>query len=291
MVLFAAVVREGSLTRAARSLGITKQTVSERLTKLEGRLGVRLLERSTRHLRTTDEGAAYYERCATIAALIEEANHEVLARRAEPAGLLRVTAPTLYGRRFLMPVIADLLTRYPSLQLQVMLSDRRVDLIEEGFDLAIRVGALGDSSFAAKKIGEGYTYLVASPRLLAAYHPRPLTPESLRELPIIGIRPVENWSIGGVRLTLSPTLVVNDLEMACQAAVAGVGVAQLPSLVCQNELRDGRLRVLFGAESMARRPVYAVYPSRLYTPPKVRVFLEALRTMVAPMAPVVWDEP
>ena len=104
MVLFSAVVREGSFTRAALALGITKQTVSERIAKLEGRLDVRLLERTTRRLRVTDEGAAYYERCAALAALIDEANHEVLSRRAEPMGLLRVSAPALYGRRFLGPV-------------------------------------------------------------------------------------------------------------------------------------------------------------------------------------------
>lgn len=284
MVLFAAVVREGSFTRAAGAHGVTKQTVSERIAKLEGRLGLRLLERTTRRLRVTDEGAAYYERCAAIAALIDEANSEVVSRRAEPMGLLRVSAPTLYGRRFLAPVIADTLMRYPKMRLHVVLADRRVDLIEEGYDLAIRVGALDDSSFAARKLGAGHVYLVASPRLLAKR--RALTPERLGEWPTIGMRPVETWNVGGVRTKVEPTLVVSDLEVACEAAIAGVGIALLPSIVCKDAVLDGRLEAPLGREPTTSLPVHAVFPSRRYIPPKVRVFLDALSTMIEPMAPI-----
>ena len=148
MLLFAAVVREGSFTRAARQLGITKQTASERVKHLAERLGVRLLERTTRHLRLTDPGAAYYARCAAIAAQIDEANSEAQQRQAEPVGLLRVSAPVLYGRRFLAPVVADYLGRYPRVRVELTLADRRMNLIEEGLDLAIRIGPLDDSSLA-----------------------------------------------------------------------------------------------------------------------------------------------
>lgn len=284
LVLFAAVVREGSFTRAARARAITKQTVSERIAKLEARLGVRLLERTTRHLRVTDEGAAYYERCAAIAALIEEANSEVASRRVEPMGLLRVSAPALYGRRFLAPVIADTLMRYPKVRLQVVLADRRVDLIEEGFDLAIRVGALDDSSLAARKLGDGYVYLVASPRLLAKR--RAPTLETLGDLPAIGLRPVETWNVADRRIKVEPALVVNDLEVACEAAIAGVGIALLPGIVCKDALLDGRLTPLLGRGPTTSLPVHALFPSRRYVPPKVRVFLDALSTMIEPMAPI-----
>lgn len=284
IVLFAAVVREGSFTRAALALGVTKQTVSERIAKLEGRLDVRLLERTTRRLRVTDEGAAYYERCAALAALIDEANQEVLSRRAEPMGLLRVSAPALYGRRFLGPEIADTLSRHPKLGLQVVLADRRVDLLEEGFDLAVRVGPLDDSSLTAVKLGDGHVYLVASPRRLA--HRRVTTAKALGDLPTIGLRPVETWSVLGDRVKLEPRLVVNDLELACEAAIAGVGVALIPSIVCREALLDGRLEALLGRKPATSLPVHAVFPSRRYLPPKVRVVLDALRTLVEPMAPI-----
>lgn len=284
MLLFAAVARAGSFTAAARSLGITKQTASERLAKLEQRLGVRLLERTTRRLRVTDSGANYYERCAAIAAQIEEANAEVQRRQPDPVGLLRLSAPVLYGRRYLAPIVSDFLARYPAARVEVVLADRRVHLIEEGFDLAIRIGALDDSSVVARKLGEGHVYFVASPGFLAR-HGTP-TRAKLGSLRCVGTRPRETWELAGVAAKIEPVLVVNDLEVACEAAIAGVGIANVPAIVCREAVADGRLRVLFGREATAVRPVYAVYPSREYLPAKVRVFLDALATSVEPMAPL-----
>jgi DNA-binding transcriptional LysR family regulator len=284
MLLFAAVVREGGFTRAARGLGLTKQTVSERIAKLEERLGVRLLERTTRRLRTTDAGATYYERCAVIAAQIEEANAEVQRRQAEPVGLLRVSAPVLYGRQFLAPIVADYMGRYPRVRVEVVLSDRRVNLVEEGFDLAIRVGELDDSSLTARRLGEGYLYCVASPGYLLK-HGTP-TARTLREARCIGTRPFETWEVGGVQTKIEPVLVVNDLEVACDAAIAGLGITRVPALVCREAVRARRLRVLFGGEQAVVRPVYAVYPSRRHLPAKVRMFLDALAARGAPMQPL-----
>ena len=284
MLLFAAVVREGSFTRAAAHLGITKQTVSERLAKLEERLGVRLLERTTRRLRVTDVAVAYYERCAAIAAQIDEANSEVQERQAEPVGLLRVSAPVLYGRRFLAPVVADYLGRYPKARVEIVLADRRVNLIEEVLDLAIRVGALDDSSLTARKLGEGHVYCVASPRYLAT-HGVP-NARALQTARCIGTRPFETWVAAGVSSKIEPVLVVNDLEVACDAAIAGIGLARLPALVCREAVRDGRLRILFGPEPAILRTVYVVYPSRRHLPAKVRIFIEALASLVEPMQPL-----
>jgi DNA-binding transcriptional LysR family regulator len=284
MLLFAAIVREGSFTRAARQLGITKQTASERIGKLEERLGVRLLERTTRRLRVTDAGATYYERCAAIAAQIDEANSEVQQRQAEPVGLLRVSAPFLYGRRFLTPVVTDFLARYPKVRVEVVLADRRVNLIEEGFDLAIRVGALDDSSLAARKLGEGHVYYVTSPGFLAK-HGIP-SARDLRATRCIGFRSFETWKIRDLQNKIEPVLVVNDLEVACEAAIAGVGNAPMPALVCRDAVGDGRLRVLFGPEPAVLPAVYAVYPSRRHLPVKVRVFLDGLAALVEPMLPL-----
>lgn len=281
MLLFAAVVREGSFTRAATKLGITKQTTSERIGKLEERLGVRLLERTTRRLRVTDAGATYYDRCTSIGAQIDEANLEVQQRQVEPVGLLRVSAPALYGRRFLGPVIAEFLARHPKARVEISLADRRVDLIEEGFDLAIRIGAPDDLSLAARTLGQATVYYVASPGFLAKHE---LTRAAdLRSARCLTIRPSEVWEVAGARIKIEPVLVVNDLEVACEAAIAGVGVAQLPAIVCRAAVADGRLRVLFGPDPAMHRVVSAVYPSRHYLPAKVRVFLDVLAAFVEPM--------
>ena len=280
MILFAAVVREGGFTRAATPLGITKQTVSERVARLEAALGVRLLERSTRRVRPTDAGASYYERCASIAAQVEEANDEVTRRHSEPVGFLRVSSPYLYGRRFLAPVVAKYLALHEKTRIEIALADRRVNLIEEGLDLAIRIGALDDSALTARKLGEGHMYFVASPAYLAR-HGAPRR-KSLRNARCIGMRPHESWSVGGAAQKVEPVLIVNDLEVACDAAVAGIGLARLPSLVCREPVLRGRLQVVFEDEA-SLRPVYVVYPSRSYLPAKVRLFIDALASLVAPM--------
>ena len=284
MVLFASVVREGGFTRAARRVGLSKQAVSQRIARVESSLGVRLLERTTRRLRLTEPGRVYFERCAAIAAQVDEANREVLGAQLEPTGLLRVSAPVLYGRRYLAPVVSEYLRRYPQVRVELLLMDRRVNLVEEGVDLAVRIGELRDSSLTVRKLGEGHTYLVAAPKFLAR-HAVP-SPGALASVPCVGMRPQETWSVGLTRVRVRPALVVNDLEVACDAALAGVGVACLPGIVCREAVEGRRLRVLFGASSALAKGVYAVYPSRQYLPAKARAFIDALATLVAPMHPL-----
>lgn len=284
MILFAAVARAGSFTGAAAQLGLSKQSVSERVARLEAALGVRLLERTTRRIRLTEAGATYVERCAVIAAQIDDANDEARSRQREPVGTLRVTAPVLYGRRFLGPVIATYLRQFPRVRVEVMLADRTVDLVHEGFDLAIRVGDLGDSSLTARKLGEGHVHFVASPDFIA--RAGAITRTSLRDLPWVGLRATESWTIEGVTIKRAPALVVNDLEAVCDAAVAGVGIAKLPAIVCADHVRARRLRVLFGAAPAMVRGLYAVYPSRAYLPATVRRFIELITEVAEPMQPL-----
>ncbi|WP_047856331.1 LysR family transcriptional regulator [Archangium gephyra] len=284
MMLFAAVVREESFTRAARQLGITKQTISERISNLEERLGVRLLERTTRRLRVTGAGATYYERCSAIAAQIDEANSEVQQRQAEPVGLLRVSSPMLYGRRYLTPVVSKYLARHPQARVEVVLADRRVHLIEEGLDVAIHIGPLDDSSLVARKLGESPFHFVASPRFLSKYG----TPSAseLRSARCIGFSAFETWEAEGVKSRIDPVLTVNDLELACEAAIAGVGIARVPAILCRDAVHDGRLKVLFSPKPAMLRAIHAVYPSRLNLPAKVRFFVDALATLAEPMLPL-----
>ncbi|NOK16719.1 LysR family transcriptional regulator [Corallococcus carmarthensis] len=280
MVLFATVVREESFTRAALKLGITKQTISERIRHLEERLGVRLLERTTRRLRVTGAGVTYSERCAAIAALIDEANSEVQQGQADPTGLIRVSSPVTYGRHYLTPVISTFLARYPQVQVELVLADRRVHLIEEGLDVAIHIGPLNDSSLVARKLGEGAVRFVASPRFLAKHG----TPDAreLRSARCIGFSPFETWEAEGVKSRIDPVLIVNDSELACEAAIAGVGIARVPDILSQEAVRGGKLKVLFGPKPAMLRAIHVVYPSRLNLPNKVRLFVDALATLAEP---------
>lgn len=282
MLVVAAVAREGGFTQAARALGLSKQGVSARVSRLEEMLGVRLLERTTRRVRTTEAGARYVERCSAIATEMEAANREVQQTQAEPSGLLRVSAPFLYGRRFLGPVVASFMKQWPRVTVELALSDRRVDLLEEGVDVAIRVGDLDDSTLVARSLGHAHVRHVASPALLRRLGA--VTPRNLATLPLVGLRAQETWHVGGRGVKVRPVLVVNDLEMVCDAAVAGLGLARLPTLVCAEPLRTGRLRVLFQGSPDEVRPVYALTPGRRFMPPRVRLFLDALQTLSGQLA-------
>jgi DNA-binding transcriptional LysR family regulator len=272
MLLFARVVSEGSFTKAALSLGIAKQSVSHRISKLEEALGVRLLERTTRSLRTTNTGAAYYERCLSISTQVEEANREARDRQAEPHGTLRVSAPYLFGRRFLAPIITKYLKRYPSVSVEIALGDGRVNLVQQGFDLAIRTGQLEDSTLSARALGRVRLSPCASPSFLEK-HPVH-TFAKLDEAWCIG-RPGETWDVGGVRRKIEARLVLNDLELAAEAARAGLGIARLPSLLTTTHLRNGSLVELW-PEHAQYTSVHAIFPSRQFLSAKVRVFLDLL---------------
>lgn len=284
MLLFAVVVREGSFTRAAAVSGLTKQAVSVRIARLERALQVRLLERTTRRLRPTDAGAAYYDRCQAIAASIEDANAAVQHRQIEPAGTLRIASPTLYGRRFLAPVLARYLELAPHVSVECTLTDRRVDLIADGFDLAIQIGALPDSTFRARRLGDGFLYFVASPSYVRT-HGIP-TADALPQARCLGFRAGEQWRIDDVRVRIDPVAIVNDLEALADLAIAGAGIARLPGLVCRDAVLDGRLIRLYPESRVPVRPVSVVYPSRMFLATKVERFLALLSAMVSPMAPL-----
>lgn len=284
MLVFAAVVRAGTFTRAALELGLTKQGVSERIARLERTLHVRLLERTTRRLRTTEAGAAYYERCQAIATAIDEANDVARQRQSEPAGRLRVASPTLYGRRFLSPVVASYLAHYPRMQVEVSLVNHPVDLIGEGFDLAIHIGRLRDSDFTSRRLGDGYLYFVASPTYLRTFGSP--TPADLPDARCLGFAAVEEWRIDGLTIRVRPVAAINDLETLCDLAMAGAGIARLPGLVCEDAIRDGRLVRLFPEARVPVRPVSVLYPSRTFLPAKVQGFLDVLAALVPPMTPL-----
>ena len=178
MSVFSRVVAAGSLSAAARELGLSPALISRRLAALESRLGVRLINRTTRSLHLTDEGAAYLETCGRILSEIEEADAAVAAGRGEPQGILRVALPASFGNQHVAPLVPDFAARYPKVQLALSLSDRYVNVIEEGFDLAVRIAELEDSSLAARKLAPNRRVVCASPEYLRRHG----TPRTLEEL-------------------------------------------------------------------------------------------------------------
>jgi DNA-binding transcriptional LysR family regulator len=276
MLLYVDVVREGSFTATARHLGISKQAVSERIYKLEAALGVRLLQRTTRSLHMTDAGMRYHAECAQIAQQIEQANLAVQAEQATPTGLLRVSAPMLYGRNRLIPAIQTFTTRYPNVQVSLRLSDQMVNLVDEGIDVALRVSHLNDSSLSVRRLGEVSAYFVASPALLKRY-PGMTDGEIIRRAHAVCFRESEIWDLPtGAKIKPNAVLTVNDLEALSTAAVQGLGVTRMPGILCNPLIAKKKLRKLLPEHAATNMTAYAVYVSKKHLAPKIRAFIDVL---------------
>jgi len=276
MYSFVKVVDAGSFSGAARNLKIPTSTVSRRISRLENRLGVQLLLRTTRKLSLTDVGRAYYLRCKRIIEEIQEAEEAISQMNASPKGTLRVTGPVDMNG-VLGQIAAEFLLKYPEIELDLFLSNRKVDLIEEGFDLALRGGKPKDSSMIARKLNAAQTYLVGSP----AYFERmgvPETPEDLDHHECMlyetgGVRAPWKTKDGKV-LSVNSRLSCNDLLLLRNAALAGLGLVRLPVVAIANELEDGSLQTVLEDYIGFDGGLYAMYPSSQHLSPKVRVFLD-----------------
>ncbi|MDA8110272.1 MAG: LysR family transcriptional regulator [Betaproteobacteria bacterium] len=298
MTIFSRVVASGSLSAAAREVGLSPAMVSRRLAALEARLGVRLVNRTTRSLSLTDEGAAYYEACARILAEIDEANGVAAAGRAEPQGVLKVAMPASFGHKHVAPLIPAFAVRYPKVQLALSLSDRRVNLIEEGFDVAIRIAELEDSSLAARKLAPNRRVVCASPDYLRR-HGTPRTPQDLAQHDCL----VASWEqgfamtweykgpdgkAGAVRV--AGRYACDNWEVLREWALAGLGVALKSTWDVRAHLEDGSLVPLFPGYTFGTDvAIYAVYPHRRYLPAKTRVFIDFLADSFGPEP--YWDRP
>jgi DNA-binding transcriptional LysR family regulator len=295
MAVFARVVGAGSLSAAARELGLSPALVSRRLAALESRLGVRLINRTTRSLHLTDDGATYYEACARVLADIEEADATVSAGRLEPRGTLRVALPASFGLQHIAPLIPRFAERHPQIQLAMSLSDRTVNLIEEGFDLAVRIAHLEDSSLTARKLAPNRRVVCASPAYLAR-HGTPRTPDELaRHNCLTTSEFAMNWDYkgpdgkaGSVRVT--GRYACDSWEVLREWARAGLGIALKSTWDVHRLLADGSLvEVCPGYTFHTDVAIYAVYPSRRFLPAKTRVFIEFLAESFGPDP--YWDQP
>jgi DNA-binding transcriptional LysR family regulator len=279
---FVTVTREGGFSAASRVLRVPKSTLSKRVQDLEAALGVRLLERTTRRLRLTPEGVAFRARAQRILQEVEDAEAAITAASTNPSGTVRVLAPLLFGQVFLGRAAALCRTRYPDLRLEIAISDRPADLLEEGFDCAIRVGRLADSSLVARPVATSPNQLVASPAVLAAGAP-PTRPEDLSRLPAVGFltsSSLGTWRLAkgdaAVDLTLTPVISIGSLLAVRDAVLAGAGVAQLPRFLIADDLAAGRLVPVLPDWSGPSVPISIVYPSARFLNARTRAFIDVI---------------
>jgi len=293
MALFIKVIECKSFTEAAVQLGISSSAVSKQISRLEDRLGVQLLRRTTRRMGLTEAGAAFYERAARIMTDVEEAEALVSGLEKAPRGLLRVAVPMVLGQMHIAPATAPFLARYPDVQLELVFSDRTVDLIEEGLDVAIRTDELPDSSLVARRLAPNRRMLCAAPAYFTG-RPRPRTPEDLARhncLTYSAHHPQREWYFklpGGRRaVQVHGNFQSNHAEALRQAALGGLGLAMLPTFLVGSDVSAGLLLPLLPEFVSSDTAIHAVYPQHRHLSPKVRAFVDFMSGRFGPRPS--WD--
>lgn len=282
MQTFTSVVDAGSFVRAAESLDMSKAAVSRYVADLEARLGVRLLHRTTRKLSLTEEGRAFHARCKSMLEELEEAESEITARSAQASGLVKVNVPYSFGILHLAPLWSDFMAEHPKVTLDVTLSDRVVDLVEEGFDLAVRIGSLASSSLISRKLASTRMVLCASPTYLKI-HGCPQHPQEIAQHAVLAyslLATGDQWSLEGPNgiesVVVHPFLRTNSGDTCRAAALKHQGIILQPSFMVEDDLRSGALVELMPQYRALEFGIYAVYPSRQYVSAKVRLLIEFL---------------
>jgi len=279
---FVQVVEMGSMSSAARVLGVTPSAVSKQLSRLEKHLGTRLLNRTTRRVRPTEEGMTLYDRCRPLFDAFSEVEESVRAMRSSLSGRLRVTATPALGRALLVPAVGEFANMHPDLDFELIFTAQRLDLVEEGIDVALREGPLPDSSLIGTKLTEARILLCASPEYLAR-RSMPVDLGALPEHDIVSVPAVgsgnESQQIrlpGRERLELRPRILVNDLLSVRALALDGRGIAPLPDYMVERDLVDAKLVQVLPDSGLPRLPVFAIYPERRFQPTRSGAFLEFL---------------
>ena len=287
MRAFAAVAAAGSFTGGAARLGLSTKLVSKYVGQLEERLGVRLFNRTTRSVGLTDVGQAYLDRCVGLLDELDDIEAAVQDRHTQLKGRIRMTAPTTYGECELTRSLAVFLRREPGVRIELHLTDRHVSLVEEGFDLGLRIATLADSSMVARKLASMRVVLCAAPDYLDRAG-RPADPLALADHACIidtNFRVAPNWPfiVGGERITVKVDgpFHVNTPHAACEMAVAGLGIALCPLYAAGPAIADGRLEVLFAEKEAFDFGVYALYPSNRHLTARVRALVDHLAATLA----------
>jgi DNA-binding transcriptional LysR family regulator len=293
MVTFARVVEAGGFSEAARQMGVSKSGVSKSIAKLELSLGVRLLNRSTRGLSLTEIGAAFHEHCIRITEEAAQAAEVVGRLQSEPRGVLRVTAPVAFGRLHVAPAVAEYLSRYPRLKLDMTITDRMVDLVSEGYDVAIRIRREPSLHVVARELAPVRRVVCATPE----YFERrgiPTVPHDLTEhncLHYTHFGTQGEWrfqSAGGeIVVPVKGSLRIDDDDTLAQAVLSGLGIAMLPTFIIGRELQAGRLRSVLSDYVPLERRIYAVHLPNVRLPVKIRAFIDFLQDRFGPEP--YWD--
>ena len=280
MQAFVAVADLQGFAPAARKLGMSPSGVTRLIAALEDRIGARLLQRTTRQVALTDVGARYLERVRRILADVEEAEGSAQAERTRPSGRLVVSAPIGFGRRHVSPVMSAYLTRYPEVSGELRLSDRMINLVEDGVDLAIRIGHLADSTLVARHVGEMRQIVVASSGYLKQ-HGEPRTPQAIASHETIqfgatAAQPDWHFVEGGkeVRVACTPRLTTNSADAAIQHAEQGGGLTRVLAYQAADAIRAGRLRIVLQKFEQPLLPIHIVYPTSRLLSAKVRTFID-----------------
>ena len=280
---FVAVAEQQSFTKAARLLGISVAQVSRNIAELETSLAIKLLYRSTRNVSLTEEGQLYLQHCRHLVSSLEEANRTLANLKASPKGMIKLTAPVFYGETHIAPLLHDFLKRYPDTELDMQLSNNKVDLIQGGFDLAIRLGTLEDSSLIAKKLASRTQYIVASPQYLQ-HSGTPLNLQQLQKHQcLIGTVSVWRFNVDGHMQQFKPKgrIVCNSGVALLDAALKGLGLVQLPDYYVREHLNKGALQSVLDDIRQPDDGIWAVYPQNRHLSAKVRVLVDFLTEKLA----------
>lgn len=282
MALLVKVTEHGSLSAVSRAMHMPLPTLSRKISDLEALLGTRLLIRTTRKLTLTDAGIAYVAAARRILEQVEDAEREAAGEFVVPKGELVITAPLLFGRLHVLPVVTDFLEMFPEIDIRLVLADHNVHLVDDHVDMAVRIGKLPDSSMVATRIGEMRNVICASPALLAR-HGQPQTPEALAQLPCVRIEtlvPSSHWrfrapgSTKTIEVPVRPRLWVSTAEAVMQAAVNGVGVTRLLHYQVIDAVENDTLRIILQAFEPEPAPISLVHASRGNMPLKMRRFID-----------------
>jgi DNA-binding transcriptional LysR family regulator len=288
VAVFVRVVESGSFTAAAERLEISKSVVSKYVTRLEDHLGARLLNRTTRRLSLTEVGRVLYDRSRKGLADIEEAQQEVSRLQREPRGTLRINVPMSFGILHVAPALPEFQRQYPELTVDLNLDDRKIDVIEEGFDVSVRISELPDSSLVARRIAPCRHAVVASPSYLGK-HGTPRTPDDLRDHNVITYRyqdSANKWHFRmkdseSTSVDVSGTSMMNNSLAIREAVLEGIGVTRAPTFVVGKDIQEGRLVKLLAGYEILQVAIFLVYPQRRHLSPKIRAFVEFMAARIS----------
>jgi DNA-binding transcriptional LysR family regulator len=295
VAVFVRVVEHGSFTQAAEHLGISRSVISKYVSRLEDRLGVRLLNRTTRRLSLTEAGRILYERSRRSLLDIEDAEAEVSQLQQTPRGILRINSPMSFGILHIAPLLSEFRAQYPDIAIDMNLDDRKIDIVDEGYDVSVRISDMPDSSLVAKRLASCHHAIVASPEYLDT-HGTPRTPDDLLDHNVLSFSyqsSVNDWHFlspanENVSVAVNSSVQINNSLAIREALLGSLGIARIPTFVVGRDLQLGKLRSVLSDYKILEVSIYLVYPQRRHLSPKVRAFVDFMSSRISDTP--YWDQ-